>query len=74
MAGPEEADAKQESMEKDRVIEGRQNKMKTKMILTAIATLTFSLLAVSSANAQDLVHQIKKTLLLPRNKRFGIRI
>ena len=36
--------------------------MKTKLILTGIATVTFSSLAVTSTNAQDLVHQIKNSL------------
>jgi hypothetical protein len=36
--------------------------MKRKLILSAIATSTVSASAVSSANAQDLVHQIKNSL------------
>jgi hypothetical protein len=36
--------------------------MKTKLILTGIATLTFFSLAVTSTNAQDLVYQIKNSL------------
>jgi hypothetical protein len=36
--------------------------MKSKLILTGIASLTFSSLAVTSTNAQDLVYQIKTSL------------